>query len=447
MPLDYLGALIFDGPENVPGWKYIKTYGPLLALIGGTKFYFGGASNTWEREMHGRVFLITGGTSGLGASIAYELALKGAQIILLVRSTQDSWIVDFVEDMRERTGNFMIYAEDCDLDSLHSIRKFSTKWLDNQPPRRLDGIICCAAECLPMGKSRQVTVDGIEKQIGVNYVAHYHLLTLLSPSLRVQPPDRDVRVVVSTCSSQAFGEIDLQDPFWIDKRYPASSPWKVFGSSKLMLGMFAMEFQRKLDSYERPDKAPNNVRVNIVNPGFMRSPSTRRFLSMGSIMGLFLYLLLYPVFFLLLKSSHQGAQSFFYALTAPKFKSSSGGNIIQECKVIKPRTKALENEELQVALFEKTAEILNDIEKKSAIERKKQEKREKALPRKTKNGSDSKAATSSGAATGKPDNLNDLDQTLSKLRSLIGVPSQSPGSELPLFPQDPSASSSDFKKK
>ncbi|KAF6063061.1 hypothetical protein FOB64_006076 [Candida albicans] len=33
-------------------------------------------------------------------------------------------------------------------------------------------------------------MDGVERQIGINYLAHFHLLTLLGPSLRVQPPDR-----------------------------------------------------------------------------------------------------------------------------------------------------------------------------------------------------------------------------------------------------------------
>ena len=57
------------------------------------------------------------------------------------------------------------------------------------------------------------------------YLAHFHLLTLLGPSLRVQPPDRDVRVLIATCSSQNLGDVDL-DLLWSDKRYPATQPWK-----------------------------------------------------------------------------------------------------------------------------------------------------------------------------------------------------------------------------
>ena len=57
-------------------------------------------------------------------------------------------------------------------------------------------------------------MDGVERQIGINYLAHFHLLTLLGPSLRVQPPDRDVRVLIATCSSQNLGDVDLNDLLW-----------------------------------------------------------------------------------------------------------------------------------------------------------------------------------------------------------------------------------------
>ena len=250
---------MFDGPEVIPYWDQIKEYGPtvlpILLTLAGAKYYFHGATNTWERDMHGKVFMITGGTSGIGAQIAYELGQRGAQLILLTRRTNDQWVAEYIEDLRDKTNNGLIYAEECDLSSLYSIRKFATRWLDNQPPRRLDGVICCAAECIPRGKSRQITMDGVERQIGINYLAHFHLLTLLGPSLRVQPPDRDVRVLIATCSSQNLGDVDLNDLLWSNKRYPATQPWKVYGTSKLLLGLFAKEYQRQLMGYERKDKA------------------------------------------------------------------------------------------------------------------------------------------------------------------------------------------------
>ncbi len=373
MPLNIIGSMVLDGPDVLPGWQYLKSYGPLVALVGGLKYYFRGSTNTWDRDLHGKLYIVTGGTSGLGAAVVDELAARGAQLILLVRSTEDSWLTDYVQDLRDRHSNLLIYAEECDLSSLYSIRKFATAWLDNVPPRRLDGVICTAAESLPYGKERENSIDGIEIQTAVNYVGHYHLLTLLSPSLRAQIPDRDVRVILTTCISQAMGDLDINDPLSMTKRYQKHKPWRVFGTSKLELGLFAKEFQRRLLAIPRKDNMPNNVRVNVVNPGFMRSPSTKRVLSFGSLFGLLIYILLLPILWIFLKSPHRGAQSFFYALMCPDFISLDGGNFISECAIYRPARKEFEDAELQKELFDNTAKLIEQIEKDSAYKRKKAE--------------------------------------------------------------------------
>lgn len=368
MPLDIIqSAVIHGAAETIPGWEAIKTYGPLVLGLGLTKYYFRGSTNTWERDMHGKVYMVTGGTSGLGAEIARELALKGAQVILLVRSIDDSWLIEYIDDLRESTGNFMIYAEECNLNSLYSIRKFATRWLDNKPPRRLDGVICLAAEAIPIGKPRQTTEEGVEKQLGINYLSHYHLLTLLAPALRSQPPDRDVRVLVASCASQSLGEVDLKDLLSENKRYQQNKSYKVYGTSKLLLGLFVKEMQRRCNQYERKDNMPCNIKFNMVNPGMMRTPSTRRFLSMGTIWGLILYLILFPVWYLFFKNAYEGQQSFLYALWAPQFLQIDGGHFIQECKIITPSRKEFQDEELQKKVYEQTESIIGRLEKQSAL--------------------------------------------------------------------------------
>ncbi|RCK55808.1 hypothetical protein Cantr_05520 [Candida viswanathii] len=434
MPVNFLTSVIFDGPEVIPYWPQIKEYGPIvlpiLLSLAGTKYYFHGASNTWERDMHGKVFMITGGTSGIGAEIAYELGQRGAQLILLTRRTNDQWVAEYVEDLRDRTNNGLIYAEECDLSSLYSVRKFATKWLDNTPPRRLDGVICCAAECLPRGTARQVSVDGVERQMGINYLAHFHLLTLLGPSLRVQPPDRDVRVLVANCSSLNLGDVDVEDLLWEKKQYPSAQPWKVYGSSKLLLGLFAKEYQRQLMAYERKDQTPCNVRINMVNPGLVRTPSTRRFISMGTIWGLILYLLMYPIWWLFLKSLTQGAQSFYFALYAPIFMKIEGGNLVQECKIMTKARKEFNDEELQKQVFEKTEELIKKLEMQSAIERKKHENATGKTAQKKK----AELARKKDIHI-KPETPEELEHKLNTLRSQIGIGASSPG-EMPLFPDE-----------
>ncbi|OBA22561.1 NAD(P)-binding protein [Metschnikowia bicuspidata var. bicuspidata NRRL YB-4993] len=417
MPIDIISTAVFDGPEAIPGWLVLRTVVPALAGLLAVKWYFGGNSNPWKRELHGKVYIVTGGTAGLGAATVYELATKGAQVILLCRALDDPFTVDFIDDMREKTNNFMIYAEQCDLLLLHSVRLFATKWLDNQPPRRLDGVVCCASETIPKGRPRLVSVDGVELQTAVNYLLHFHLLTLLRPALHVQPADRDVRVVVVTCALQAMGQVAPDDLLWERRAYPAGQPWLVYGTSKLLVGMFARLLQRGLNGYERPDKAPCNVRVCAVNPGLMRTPATRRFLSMGSVWGLLVYVLLFPVWFVFFKTAWQGCQSVLFALLSPVLGAQDGGNVIQECRIVTKARREYYDYELQDAVFAETERLIARLEKLSAAERKKQEK---AL------GLDAEKARQAAAKQRdiheKPDSEADLAYKLSLMRKSMALP-------------------------
>lgn len=425
MPLDIAASALIEGPQTIPGWSYIRKYGPAVATVVAAKYYFGGAVTTWERDMHGKVFMVTGGTSGMGAYLVDYLARKGAQIVLLVRSTEDQWLTDYVEQLRDSTNNFMIYAETCNLADLYSIRKFATRWLDNQPPRRLDGVICCANESMPAGKPREVSVDGIENQIAVNYLGHFHLLTLLAPSLRVQPPDRDVRVVIAACSTMAAGAVDTQDLLWQLKRYPQWLPWKVHGSSKLLLAMFAKEFQRQLNKYERSDKAACNVHINLVNPGVVRTPLTRRQLSLGTVWGLLVYIVMFPLWFIVLKSAAQGAQLFIFAICAPFLAQQENTSLIQECKIQARMRKELVDQELQEAVFTQTEKLIDQTERASAVIRNRNKKDDKSAKKPKKS-----AKSKPGVVDEKPKTVSDLDNRLDQLRLLLGVG----GTKEALFP-------------
>ena len=132
--------------------------------------------------------------------MARGLAQRGAQIILLTHfPASDPFLVEYIDDLRTDTANELIYAEQVDLSDLHSIRVFATKWVDNAPPRRLDMLILCASTITPpFTRQAETTANGVEASWGVNFLANFHLLSILSPAVRAQPPDRDVRVIMGT---------------------------------------------------------------------------------------------------------------------------------------------------------------------------------------------------------------------------------------------------------
>ncbi|KAH0536026.1 hypothetical protein FGG08_007075 [Glutinoglossum americanum] len=341
------------------------------------KRFFGGATYASDRLMHSKVVMITGGTSGVGAAVARALALKGAQIVLLTHhAPSDPFLVDFVMDLREQTNNELIFAEQVDLSSLHSIRLFATKWIDNAPPRRLDMLILCAATMTPLfNKVQDETEDGVEVNWGVNYLANFHLLSILSPALRAQPPDRDVRVIMATCSSYVTGTLDLKDEEFQERGFASAKKARTsaYGASKLALMIFAHSFQQHLTAYQRPDKQPPNARVYLVDPSWTRTPGMRRFLTGGSLWGLLLYLLTWPLWWLVLKSPEQGAQGFLRAATDPELGIGVGGKLLRECKEAMLLREEVRDEGVGKELWGVSEKMIESLEKEG-VERRKREK-------------------------------------------------------------------------
>lgn len=218
MPLNILGTALFEGTDQIPYYSTIRAVAPYAAVAGAIKYWSRGPSNTWERKLHGKVYLVTGATSqSMGTSVVLQMAQLGAQLIILTREI-DQWSTEWCEDLRDRTGNELIFMEKCDLADLWDVRKFATSWLDNSPPRRLDGIICMSGEMQPWGiprlsvPKRRSSHDGLELQMATNFIGVFHLINLLQPSFKAQPPDRDVRIILTTCWLQVMGDINLDDP-------------------------------------------------------------------------------------------------------------------------------------------------------------------------------------------------------------------------------------------
>lgn len=329
-----------------------------------------------------------GGTSGVGAAIVKALASRGAQIILLTRhAANDPFLVDYIDDLRSCTNNELVYAEQVDLSSLHSVRLFATKWVDNAPPRRLDMIVLCAAVMTPRWGACQLTDDGLEEEWGINYLANFHLLSILSPAIRAQPPDRDVRILFSTCNSYIGAKLDLNRTANDSHSGPTS-----YGRSKLALMTFALAFQKHLASYKRPDKQPNNARVFLVDPGQSRTPGTRRWLTGGSLWGLLAYLITWPLWWLILKSPEQGAQSYLLATMEEDLIRGPGGKLIKECRQRDLLRSEITDIEVAKKLWEFSEKQIEQLEKQGALKR--------ALAKKEKESSAQVAASTGSTGTG-----------------------------------------------
>jgi NAD(P)-dependent dehydrogenase (short-subunit alcohol dehydrogenase family) len=156
----------------------------------------------------------------------------------------------------------------------------------------------------------------------------------------------------------------------------------IHATSKLALMTFASAFQKHLAAYSRPDKNPMNARVIIVDPGWTRTPGMRRYLSFGSLWGLALYLIMWPFWWLVLKSPDQGAQTFLYAAMEAQYGKGEGGKFLKECREIKFMRSEIEDDVAQKKLWEMSDNTIQALEKEGAMRRAK----EKAEAKSTSQG-------------------------------------------------------------
>lgn len=184
----------------------------------------------------GKFAVVTGANSGLGYETALALANAGAEVILAARSEQKGQ--QALANIRALSPTGSVRLELLDLSRLDSVAGFSARMLAEGRP--LDLLINNAGVmALPR---RQLTDDGFEMQLGVNYLGHYALTAQLLPLLRRAPAPR---VLSLSSLVHSFGTIHF-DKLQLEHAY---TPWKAYGQSKLATLMFALELQRRSDAH------------------------------------------------------------------------------------------------------------------------------------------------------------------------------------------------------
>jgi NAD(P)-dependent dehydrogenase (short-subunit alcohol dehydrogenase family) len=192
-------------------------------------------------DQSGRLAVVTGANSGLGAVTARELARAGAHVILAVRNVAKG------EEAASRMPG-EVEVRELDLADLGSVRAFADQFNFD----RLELLINNAGVMAP---PRRLTKDGFESQFGTNHLGHFALTGLLLPRLlRAAAP----RVVTLSSVAHRVGTIRF-DNLQGERRY---NNWLWYGQSKLANLMFCFELQR------RATAAGSNLESLAAHPGY-----------------------------------------------------------------------------------------------------------------------------------------------------------------------------------
>ncbi|MBB5696425.1 SDR family oxidoreductase [Muricoccus pecuniae] len=183
----------------------------------------------------GRIFLVTGGTSGMGHENAKALTAAGATVVIAARNPQRG--EEAIARIRQEIPNAQLQFEAIDLADLASVRALTDRLRAALP--RLDGLVNNAAIMAP--PERSTSVNGLEMQFATNYAGHFVLTAGLLPILRRSAAPR-----VVTLSSIAVhrGRINFDDL----QSTSAYDPYAAYAQSKLACLIFALELQRRSEA-------------------------------------------------------------------------------------------------------------------------------------------------------------------------------------------------------
>jgi retinol dehydrogenase-12 len=156
-------------------------------------------------EQRGRVFVITGATSGIGRVTAEELARAGGKLLLLNRDERASQQV--VKHIRNQGGQADHVT--LDLNDLESVREAARLVLERREP--LHVLINNAG----IAGRNDLTRQGFEAAFGVNHLGHFLLTQLLLPKLLEQPAPRIVNVSsIAHYDAKGIDFTALRRPAW-----------------------------------------------------------------------------------------------------------------------------------------------------------------------------------------------------------------------------------------
>ena len=193
-------------------------------------------------SQQGKLALITGGNSGIGWETALELARRGAEVIVPARTLAKA--DDAIARIRQQVPQAKLFPEILDLADLSSVRAFAARIIERFPGQSLDLLINNAG--VMAVPTRELTVDGYERQFATNYLGPFLLTALLFPLLKPQPGTRIV-TVASAIANQARIDFDnLQSERLYKPLFGA------YSQSKLADLIFQQELQRRLTAAGSP---------------------------------------------------------------------------------------------------------------------------------------------------------------------------------------------------
>ena len=276
-------------------------------------------------SMAGKVCIVTGANGGIGKATVLGLANLGATVVLVCRSRERGEAA--LAEVKEKSNNDHVSLLIADLSSQGEVRKLAENFKSQHSALH---VLINNAGIIP--RKREVTVDGLETQFAVNYLAPFLLTNLLLDMLKSNAPARVVTVASDMHRGATIDFGDLQS----ERAY---KPLRVYCRTKLANVLFTKELARRLQG--------TGVTANCLHPGVVATKLLADAMGMPRT--------LRPSTRLIGSSPDRGARTSIYLATSPEVEGVSGKYFVRQKAV--ESSKVSYDENMASQLWRVSAEL------------------------------------------------------------------------------------------
>ncbi|KAL8903518.1 MAG: hypothetical protein Q9207_003876 [Kuettlingeria erythrocarpa] len=317
----------------------------MVSILTGNKF----DPNKDIPDLSGKVYIVTGGTAGIGFGITAHLLQHNAAKILLL-SPKEEHAEEATEALKDYGDTSRVQWIQLDLED---IKQTDTVAKQLQNEKQIDALICNAG--LGVGKYNE-TVDGLDSHFQVNHLSQFHLSMMLWPNLQATPNSRLVfqssdfhRACPSSITFTSVEEINTD-----------IGPTYLYNRTKLAQVLYVRAIARRMEENQPGFQSPKETGPWVIatHPGGVSTDQPKQAIDAYGTMGKVGVMAVKPF---MKDPVDEGCRPALFAATSEDIvkEKIQGQYIVPDRKVTEPSKQAMDVE-LGENLWRLSEKILQD---------------------------------------------------------------------------------------